>query len=335
MSMRRRAHPVHFARAPIGRQIQRLRSTPCEDWPKHLQLAAEVLQYKPALSRQTALELMIMSMKAAHAFARASNYRSQEVASFRAKLRLKKAFKTVANCARRAPAHIRRKLDRRIRLILVRNPVDLQTIELILDKTAAVFRSHRKDKAAQTALRSMSVKVWNRSRVVWKDDYSTLRPMDQSSIETALREFCKRLSDKLSASNVFKILASALDNSARTKPSADIHRLIVAYVVEVARAWRTVARRPGRAMHPSDPNYRSHFHRFTDLVLTAIVEPRSKRHDADRDEIAKKASEVDRKLPPDLTHIVSATLPRSDIEWIVSEDHIRKALKIIDSKNRH
>ena len=61
--------------------------------------------------------------------------------------------------------------------------------------------------------------------------------------------------------------------STATKERTDntlIADLITNYVASVAQIWLRHGIRPGRAVHPSNPNYRSKFHRFVDLVLTAV-----------------------------------------------------------------
>jgi len=67
----------------------------------------------------------------------------------------------------------------------------------------------------------------------------------------------------------------------------EIATLIVDYVAVVADLWRAAGLRPGRARKDADPKYRSRFHRFVELVLTAIIDPWSRRHDDDVDKHAR------------------------------------------------
>ena len=97
------------------------------------------------------------------------------------------------------------------------------------------------------------------------------------------------------------------------------------YVRKLGDGWTAVGLRPGRANRPGDATYRSRFHRFSDLVLTAFVEPSSLRHDGDLTEIRQKLHRSRLPLPADWRGAVSAGLRLSDREWLISEDHLRRA----------
>jgi hypothetical protein len=103
--------------------------------------------------------------------------------------------------------------------------------------------------------------------------------------------------------------------------------LIVDYVAAVADVWRRAGLRPSRARHPADPSYRSRFHRFVDLVLTEMVEPWARRHDGSLDAVRQQTRLAHDKLHPEFRSIASPTLKRADVEWLVSSDHIAKALR--------
>jgi hypothetical protein len=49
--------------------------------------------------------------------------------------------------------------------------------------------------------------------------------------------------------------------------------LIIDYVAVIVDLWRAAGLRPARAHDPANPKYRSHFHRFVELVLTAMIDP--------------------------------------------------------------
>ena len=119
-------------------------------------------------------------------------------------------------------------------------------------------------------------------------------------------------------------MGSALDTEVMNA-DPEIATLITDYVAVVADLWRAAGLRPGRAHDPDDPKYRSHFHRFADLVLTAMIDPWSRRHDADLDEYRRAVWQAHAKLEDEYKQAGKA-LRRSDAEWLVSEDHIRHAL---------
>jgi hypothetical protein len=81
-------------------------------------------------------------------------------------------------------------------------------------------------------------------------------------------------------------MASALD--AEGIQSDEIATLIIDYVASVANCWHDAGIKPTRARHPEDPTYKSGFHRFVELVITAILEPWTLRHDGGLEECAPK-----------------------------------------------
>jgi hypothetical protein len=82
-----------------------------------------------------------------------------------------------------------------------------------------------------------------------------------------------------------------------------------------------------RARNEHDAAYKSKFHRFSDIILAAMNEPRVRRHDGNLNKIAAKARKQHAKLPREDQATVSARLPRGDIQWLVSDDHIRAATR--------
>jgi hypothetical protein len=60
-------------------------------------------------------------------------------------------------------------------------------------------------------------------------------------------------------------MGSALDTEVMNA-DPETATLITDYVAVVADLWRAAGLRPGRAHDPADPEYRSHFHRFVELV---------------------------------------------------------------------
>jgi hypothetical protein len=61
-------------------------------------------------------------------------------------------------------------------------------------------------------------------------------------------------------------------------------------------------------------------------LLTAVVEPWSKRHDGNFEKMAAELRQLHAELPKDDQKIVSPAPRRSDVQWLVTDDHIKKAL---------
>jgi hypothetical protein len=99
------------------------------------------------------------------------------------------------------------------------------------------------------------------------------------------------------------------------------------YCCALAVIWRGAGLKPTRARHPYNPAYRSRFHRFADLILTEMMEPWALRHDENLDELRDKIRRRHAQLPEALRPLVSSGLRRADNEWLISEDHVRRAIQ--------
>jgi hypothetical protein len=69
--MRRRTKPVPLARMDLNRLIRTLRQRSTSEWPRHVTSAFEVPTEELKVDRQTALDLLIAAVSAAHRCARA------------------------------------------------------------------------------------------------------------------------------------------------------------------------------------------------------------------------------------------------------------------------
>jgi hypothetical protein len=201
---------------------------------------------------------------------------------------------------------------------------DLETVEEALDVSVAVFSRFKKHESARTALGALGADADGRASGL-KNDYSSLRPDDRRRCEAALGTAAV---ERIAASEVFEALASALDEGTRDQDAGSrITALIVDYVAAVVRAWHSAGLRPSRAHHPDRPEYTSKFRGFADLVLSAFLEPAARRGDDDLHEIQQKTWRSHAKLPDNLRRLVSSALPRRDLEWLVSDDHVKQALR--------
>jgi hypothetical protein len=333
--MRRRARVIHLARLRLDSLLVRLKSTPAAEWSENLKPVWELLRSISALNDSQRLSVVIHSVSAAHACAKAINRRSDSFFEFQTRGKLRNAFKRVANCARRAPLKLRRRLNERINPLIRETPVDLEVIEAILDAVVGILFEFTNEEAARTALRTMChMPPGHDPAAKIKDAYSTLSNSSQRKAEIAIAAVANVSKRKTTASDVFHSLASALESKNSNKPNPEINLLIEQYVAAVAKIWRDVGLRPSRARHPDDPKYKSKFHSFVDLVLTALVEPQSNRHTGNLDEIGRKTREVHAEMPKDFRGDVTPRLRRSDIEWLVTDAYVKKALHVKGSKNR-
>ncbi len=337
--MKRRARPVPFARMRPDSVIRDLAVVPIAEWPRHLRLARNILSDELGLDDARAQAVLIASCRASHACTQAINQRSRDIADFAARLKLRKIFTRVAKCARRSPAPLRRALDRGCSAIHD-NIVDAESIEELIHALVAAFASFPKEATSLTVLRAVTPRsslpeganFESRHRLrhsfaeasdLLQQDYSALGAIDQRRIESALTDL-RDNNPEFDAGDVCDSISSALVGDKGI--NAAIHDLITGYVVALAEIWLQHGIKPGRAVHPSNPNYQGKFHRFADLVLTSAVEPWSKRHDGPNQKLSATLRNTHAQLPADIRRFVSYAPRRGDVEWLVSEDHVRAAI---------
>src|SRR5262249_7708127 len=327
--MRRHAHANPLLRRKQDKLLDGLNSKAPSEWPRHLNLAWVILHDELNVAEQPALSVMNASVSAAHSCAQAVNRRIGNISEFQSRNKLRKAFERTAKCTKRAPAELRRPLNAAIIPLIQGEFVDLEVIETIFDAAAEVFSEYSHHEAAKTALAVLTYQVPGGERYTTvKNGFPGLSARDRIKSEKALtalgRASKKR---KTTASDVFITLASVLQSKQSSKLNSQINTLMVDYVAAVAEIWSRTGLRPSRARHPADPAYKSRFHRFVDLVLTEMFEPGARRHDDSLDAVHRQTQLAHKKLPQELRSIASTALRRADVEWLVSTDHIAKALR--------
>jgi hypothetical protein len=340
--MKRRARPVPFARMRPDSVLRDLAVLPTDEWPRHLRLARNILSAELGLDDAKAQAVLIASYRASHACAQAINQRSRDIADFTACLKLRKIFTRVAKCARRSPVRLRRALDSGICPTIHDNIVDAESVEELIHALVAAFARFPKEASSLTVLRAVKPRsslpeganfesrnclrrCFAEASVLLQQDYSALRAIDQRRIESALTELRDNNSE-FNAAGVCDSIASALDGDKAIR--AAIHDLITTYVAALVDIWLRHGIKPARSVRFSHPNYRGKFHRFADLVLTTAVEPWSKRHDGDNRQLSARLREAHGQLPSDIRKFVRCALGRSDVEWLVSDDHVKAALAL-------
>ena len=316
--MRRVARAVPLVRMSVGRLVPDMRFQDPSDWSKPLRMAYEVLRARLGYSEQVALQLVIDTIPAALACARQIDERSRTVAQVRACKRLRKACACTANCAKRGSASLRQDLHRAV-LELARQPtVDVETIQAFFDAVNEAFAKHPDEEAAKTANSALSIRVDGEiHKLDWKLEFESLSSFSQRRLETRLSELLSSANGTPTAAEVFYAMAAVLKTEV-LNPNPEIATLIRDYVEGVAEHWWAVGLKPTRARHPEDPTYLSNFHRFVELLLTAMIDPWTRRHDGAVQirEHAQAVLEAYRALPEDLRQISSPRLRHSDVELL-------------------
>jgi hypothetical protein len=322
--MQRRARAVPLARKRLENLRFELLARP-PAWPQHLGLAWQVLHDDLAASEEDSRRLVIESVSAAHGCAQLVDERSRAGAQARAITELSKAFARLAKCSGRGSAKLRQELDQAIIAVLCQTPVDLEVMEAILDAAGTSFAKHLTEEPAGTALATLgSSEDDGVLRIGLKVDFESLPSASHLRLQTTLSDLVTSAAGDLTAEQIFSTMASVLDTEFMNA-DPEIASLITDYVAAVDDLWRAAGLHTGRGHDPANPEYRSPFHRFVDLVLTAMIDPWSRRHDDDLDEHRRAVWQVHAKLG-DESKLVGKQLRRADHEWLVSEYHIKLAL---------
>jgi hypothetical protein len=320
--MRRRAQAVPLARIRLENLVRQLKATRPDTWNSNLGDAWQIVRSRTGLTNMAARSIMVKSASAAHACALAIDRRSRDVVEIKMRSKIRKAFLRLAKCSDRASAKIRHALDRAVSPVLRSPSIDLEVIEQFLRMTAITLARFQAQEPARTALKVMHVQQGQTIGII--NDFASMGNQAQRSCEAAMAGLAGE--GRSRASSIFRALVSALDVEQNAKPSALIDAQIIDYVAIVAAAWRAAGIIPSRARSSQASPYTRRFHRFVDLVLAAMVEPWAVRHDAGREAKIQKSREVHRQLPRELRQI-SRPVRATDVYWLVTDDHVRKALR--------
>ena len=158
--MNRRARAVPLRRMNLEKLVLELILQDQSDWPKPRRMAYEVLRYRLSCSEEVALQLLIDALRAAHACASRIDQRSVTVAQVGALTKMREACARIAKCAKRAPASLRRDLDRAVVELARRPPIDMETIEAFFDAVNEAFDKHPGVEAAKTANSALAKLDW-------------------------------------------------------------------------------------------------------------------------------------------------------------------------------
>jgi hypothetical protein len=318
--MGRRLRISFLGRRRFDRFVLELKNKAADEWPQHLRSAWNILYDELSLPHSTALSIVINSASAADRFVKASNELLNDNVKAQAHTRIQTACSRVSKCAKRAPAALRRRLDQAIHPLLQEPQIDLEVMDLFFATTTKIFEEFSTVESSCVALRSL--------KDLERAGFSTLGMALGQKLEHAIAGFVATSSTKhqATAANAFAAMAAVLDSEEIARTHTQNGKLIIRYVTELARIWQDASLKPSRARDPYKPAYKSRFHRYADLVLTGMVEPRALRHDANVDEHRREIRRRHAELPADLRW-VNPALRRADREWLISEDHIRRALQ--------
>jgi hypothetical protein len=267
---------------------------------------------------------MVRGVKAAQECATRMNVRARQAEEYERAGPVKQSLQRLSNCAKRAPAKLRHLLDEKIVPLLQGGEVDLETIEALCQASREAFDHFPDSEAAATALSALGVyRQHDCDNIGLATDFSSLSMPLQANCTSALSQ-ALRSGATVGAEGVFEALAGGISPPAHPpRGAADI---VIDYVAAVAAAWHGAGLRAGRAFREGDVGYKSKFHRFCDLLLTVLVEPRSRRHGEELERFAEQAWARQRLLPPDVQKFVRGDLPRRDTQWLVTAHCLREGL---------
>jgi hypothetical protein len=315
--MRRRARIFPLVRGRLPASVGVLNTSSRGKWPRHLQLAWNILDDE--FPERAARALVIESVLAAHKCAQKIGGRAKILHEYDTRIKVGNAFVRLANCTRRAPAELRQSVDQYIAPLINATAVDLEVIEEIIGSATTAFGQFPEHEAARTALGALRVSSHDGEQIIGlKTDYPTLNFDAQRSCESALSALAMTPTGVITASEIFEALGSAIATDRPAGNGSNVSDLIVRYVAAVAVLWRKYELSPSRATRRFDSKYRSRFHRFAELVLTAMTEPGGRRHDEDIDLIAHNLRVAHARLPIELRAMVSPALKRANVEWLVA-----------------
>jgi hypothetical protein len=267
MPVGRKAQVDFRARRSIPRFQRQLECTPVQAWPKPLVHAWEILNDKFKLPPKDALSVILESVSAAHQCISAQSQQLTNLEQEKARTIIRKACGRISKGIGRAPAPVRRRLDRAILPMLQHGIVDLEIIESILAAATAIFYGKfakgESLKATRRALRELRVAP-----------FSMLGMDLRRRIEKAIADIAASSGKRQSiAADVFGAATAVLDADNANRSSSQATKSITGYVAELAKIWRRAGLKPKRAYGFLNSEYRATFHRFAEFVLEGVAPP--------------------------------------------------------------
>ena len=325
--MRRRASVFHLARANIDALTQRLRFQEPSRWPQHLHSSLDLLIQECGVKDGLARKIVISATRDAHRCAAEISRVAVSIEQRRIKEQCSGAFKLLANNINRLPARANRAINELMRPEMP--CFDSEILGDLLHSIAAQIPARPAPSPEDRVLRAIyagDLSEGNAKSPQLADLYGALEWRVRSEVERKLRNVFAKRKHCLAPDEVFSTIAAVL-RTTRIDKEASVADCIVNYVRRTAEVWRQHKLVPTRGRNPNKPERRSVFHRFTELVLLIVTTPEAVRHDRVAVEQMKaRAYQQHILLPPTIRRKVSGAIRRQDVEWLVSDDHIKKAL---------
>jgi hypothetical protein len=330
----RRVKAVPLSRRNLQSFIDRRLCSEAEAWPTFLYRAwaivAEELE-QPDVARKT----VISAVAAAHACAVAVSARVQANARSRARQEVSSAISIIFNCTKRIRAPIRHALNELAQIEFREGPVNSEVMTSFFDGCAGVIKGLPSEADVVRIVNALGVSGYEIEkskgrRIAAKptlkliSDWESMHPSVRAIVEENLEQLVKDASIPLSARDIFSAIARSLTLGAITEVQKKSVDLLIVYVAAVAESWRQAGLHPGRAWHPEEPEHRSHFHRFLELVLIDQFDPSSR--------LFNRLDEIE--LMRNRRFLASFALEKDEREeagigprnqWLISESHIRAA----------
>ena len=288
------------------------------NWPLHLFAAWRILSTELNLPNCKALSIILQSVPVAQDCVVTENHRVNDFVQAQTLVKFQAACDRISKCIKRAPAFLREELNQAILPLFRNNVIDLEAVELILETTRTTLERKPSCESAITAAASLEN--------VGKEDFSILGMSARLNVEKTLGELS--ISKSATAADVFAAMAAVLRRESSCRLNMHSHSSRTRYISQLAEVWRRGGLQPSRASHPANPLYKSRFHRYAELILTAMAEPWAKRHNGDvvLDTLRMDIRRAHAKLPGDVRPKVSAALRRSDHEWLIADEYLKAGI---------
>ena len=211
----RRVEVIPLARRNVNSFIDELSRSETKDWPQLLYRAWEIVADeldKPEIAK----EIVIESVKAAHACAVAAYDRSLSNARSQSRLKVSKATASISTCIRDTRAALRRALNDAAQRNFVGDHVDAEVmVGFLNDCRDATLKFSNLPYAA----RILNELGWTENQddvsqpptLQLINEFEAMHPLDRGAIEDSLKALLKDQSASVSALNIFSMISDSLE----------------------------------------------------------------------------------------------------------------------------
>jgi hypothetical protein len=132
-------------------------------------------------------------------------------------------------------------------------------------------------------------------------EFDAMPPHDRRAVEECVTDLLRRTPSG-SAADVLTEMAKALSFQRPASTRENVGDLHLTYVLAVADRWRQKSLRPTRSHLDGNPDHKSRFHRFLELVLRDHLELNPRRKAVPEDRYAWLISDKDLKAAASATY---------------------------------